>query len=144
MIARPKTALAGLKIRLREPLRARLKSTAKRRGVSLNKELVAQLEQSFAKDDAFSDPDIANMMQLLGAAFVRGGQRGAAARKHPEWKPAQWLNDTFCYEAAFHALRDALVMAAPEYEGKRPDIFSWAAQTAARGGDIKYTKGDDK
>ena len=43
----------------------------------------------------------------------------------------QWLNDTFCYEAAFHALRDALVMAAPEYEGKRPDIFSWAARTAA-------------
>ena len=52
MNSRPKTALAGMKIRLREPLRARLESAAKRNGISLNKELVARVEQSFAKDDA--------------------------------------------------------------------------------------------
>ena len=57
MNPRPKTALAGMKIRFREPLRARLELAAKRNGVSLNKELTARVEQSFAKDAAFGGSD---------------------------------------------------------------------------------------
>jgi len=56
-------------------------------------------------------------------------------------------NDPFCYEAALHALIDALALAMPEdakYKGKRPDIFSLAAQIAARGGAVSYKSEGDK
>ena len=48
MAARKQTAIVGLKVRLREPLRKKLEMAAKKRGVSLNAELVNRLEQSFA------------------------------------------------------------------------------------------------
>ena len=48
---RGQDAVAQLKARLREPLRARLEASAKVRGVSLNTELVDRLEQSFAREE---------------------------------------------------------------------------------------------
>ena len=47
MTARKQTAIVGLKVRLREPLRKKLETAAKKKGVSLNAELVARLEESF-------------------------------------------------------------------------------------------------
>ena len=47
MAARKPTAIVGLKVRLREPLRKKLELAAAKRGVSLNAELVARLEESF-------------------------------------------------------------------------------------------------
>jgi hypothetical protein len=47
---RKQTAIVGLKVRLREPLRKKLEVAAKKRGVSLNAELVARLEHSFLGD----------------------------------------------------------------------------------------------
>jgi hypothetical protein len=47
MAARKQTAIVGLKVRLREPLRKKLETAAKKKGVSLNAELVARLEESF-------------------------------------------------------------------------------------------------
>ena len=47
MVKRAQTAIVGLKVRLREPLRKKLEVAAKRKGVSLNAELVARLEESF-------------------------------------------------------------------------------------------------
>jgi hypothetical protein len=47
MATRKQTAIVGLKVRLREPLRKKLEMAAKKRGVSLNAELVARLEESF-------------------------------------------------------------------------------------------------
>jgi len=50
MVARKQTAIVGLKVRLREPLRKKLEIAAKKKGVSLNAELVARLEESFLGD----------------------------------------------------------------------------------------------
>jgi Arc-like DNA binding dprotein len=47
MAERKPTAIVGLKVRLREPLRKKLEVAAKKKGVSLNAELVARLEESF-------------------------------------------------------------------------------------------------
>jgi Arc-like DNA binding domain len=47
MIKRAQTTLVGLRVRMREPLRKKLEVAAKKRGVSLNAELVTRLEQSF-------------------------------------------------------------------------------------------------
>jgi hypothetical protein len=50
MAKRKKTDIVGLKLRLRESLRGRVESAAKGQERSLNSEVVARLEESFAKD----------------------------------------------------------------------------------------------
>jgi hypothetical protein len=50
MAKRAKTALAGTHIRLREPLRRRLESAAKARGVSMSAEITERLEASFRNE----------------------------------------------------------------------------------------------
>jgi len=47
MVKRAQTAIVGLKVRLREPLRKKLEVAAKKKGVSLNAELVVRLDESF-------------------------------------------------------------------------------------------------
>lgn len=44
---RPKTATVNLKVRMKEPLRAKVETSAKKRGVSLNAEVVKRIELSF-------------------------------------------------------------------------------------------------
>lgn len=57
MAARKQSAIVGLKVRLREPLRKKLEVAAKQGGVSLNSELVSRLNRSFlseAMEQAFA------------------------------------------------------------------------------------------
>ena len=108
MNPRPKTALAGMKIRLREPLRARLESAAKRNGISLNKELTARLEQSFAKDAAFGGSDIRHVAMLMASAFALNG-----SRKAEEKSLDRWTGDPESYLAGMLGVIDALMTAAP-------------------------------
>ena len=108
MNPRPKTALAGMKIRLREPLRARLESAAKRSGTSLNKELVARLEQSFTKDAAFGGSDIRHMAMLMASAFALNGSRRAEEKSLD-----RWTGDPDCFLAGMLGVMDALMIAAP-------------------------------
>jgi hypothetical protein len=75
----PSSAFVGLKVRLREPLRKKLEVAAKKRGVSLNAELVARLEESFRREAAvelgaiFTDfkEEIAKTMRELEAKRIR-------------------------------------------------------------------------
>ena len=48
---RPKSATVDLKVRMKEPLRAKIESSAKKHGVSLNAEIVRRTEESFRKED---------------------------------------------------------------------------------------------
>ncbi len=55
-MARKKTAIAQVGLRLREPLRSKVEKAAKARGVSMNQELVDRIEGSFLnQDDVFGD-----------------------------------------------------------------------------------------
>ncbi|MGI8852330.1 MAG: Arc family DNA-binding protein [Methyloceanibacter sp.] len=63
MAARKQTAIVGLKVRLREPLRKKLEVAAKKKGVSLNAELVARLEESFLGEG------LLDRMEKILAAF---------------------------------------------------------------------------
>jgi hypothetical protein len=79
-------------------------AAAKERGVSLNAELTDRVERSFAKDDAFGGLVIANMARLMAAAFLQGGQHATHALNHPDWRPARWIQSSFCYDAAVKAV----------------------------------------
>ena len=63
MAARKPTAIVGLKVRLREPLRKKLEVAAKKKGVSLNAELVARLEELFLGEG------LLDRMEKILAAF---------------------------------------------------------------------------
>jgi hypothetical protein len=55
-MARKKTAIAQVGLRLREPLRAKIVKAANARGVSMNQELVDRIEGSIlSQDDVFGD-----------------------------------------------------------------------------------------
>ena len=108
-MARAKASkIVQVKARMREPLRARLEAVAKGRGVSINSELVERLERSFAKDDAFGGLAIANMARLMAAAFLQGGQHEAHARQRTNSRPADWIHNSECYDAAVKAVVRAL------------------------------------
>ncbi len=153
-MARKSTARAQLKVRLKEPIRAKLERAAKRRGVSLNAEIVNRLEQTLLEDDAFGGPELNHFARLMASKFAIGGQRGAAARQHPEWKPDRWINDPACYQAAVASVVDALLSEQPvEYESGHPDeqqralhkkIHDTMSGLVGRGYDIKVRKGDEE
>ena len=154
MAPRKQSATVDLKVRMKEPLRAKIEKAAKRRGVSMNAEAVERLERSFDKEDDWGGAELRNMARIMSAAFERGGKRGAHARKHPDWQPAEWINDPICYLAAIACVRDALVAAQPvHYESNSPDkevrkqhekIIQIFAPIIARGGNVTITRaGED-
>jgi hypothetical protein len=52
---RKKSATVDLKLRMKEPLRAKIAATAKKNGVSMNSEIVERVERSFQKDQALHE-----------------------------------------------------------------------------------------
>jgi Arc-like DNA binding domain len=90
MVKRAQTAIVGLKVRLREPLRKKLEVAAKKKGVSLNAELIARLEESFLgeglterMDQIFAafDKRIAQLDDLVALASMREDDLTTAIRR---------------------------------------------------------------
>jgi hypothetical protein len=75
MTKRPKTAVAQLKVRLRETLRAQLEKSAKQHGLSLNAEIAKRLDQSFEWERAFAEPKKMIEQDFLAAMLQKGFQR---------------------------------------------------------------------
>jgi hypothetical protein len=98
MIARKQSALVGLRVRFREPLRKKLEVAAKKRGVSLNAELVDRLERSFLAE-AVEQVLGSKVEQVLGSkidrmfdvarAIARGEVEAPSTRE--EWEHAKKL-----------------------------------------------------
>lgn len=84
MPKRAKSAVAQLKVRLREPMRARLEKSAKQRGISLNAEIANRLEQSFDWDEKFGD---SRKMLAEHEEVLRSGLE--AAMRHEGYQPVR-------------------------------------------------------
>jgi hypothetical protein len=108
MTARPKTAVVGMKIRMREPLRARLEAAARKKGISLAKELTSRVESTFIKDEALGGVDARQIALLMGAAFTL-----AASRKGQEMGVKDWANDGDCYVAGLYSVLGELLKHKP-------------------------------
>ena len=85
MAERPDSAKAQIKLRLREPLRARLEEEAKRGGFSLNTEIARRLENSLFDDHigsiVFQDKSVFALANTF-ATLVRAYQ----IRKEKSWQ----------------------------------------------------------
>lgn len=73
MVRRKQSATVQLTLRMKEPLRAQIKRSAKRRGLSLNAEIVDQLERVYTYEEselkAFGSEAIYDYMKLLAMAI---------------------------------------------------------------------------
>jgi hypothetical protein len=125
MPERESTAKAQLKLRLREPLRARLEAEAKRNGYSLNTEIVRRLEASIRDEDIgaimFGDAQMFGLMDFL-ARIIRAIEIDAG-------KP--WTEDGETYlrtvETIYRILKMPQVMASGKYpHGVRDIADFWA------------------
>jgi hypothetical protein len=108
MASREKTARVDLKVRMKEPLRARIEAAAQDRGVSLNAEAEGRLERSFTDEDRFGGRETFGVTIAMLAAFIQGGQTTARADGHPRWGPSQWMQDGHCYQQAMLGVLMAL------------------------------------
>jgi hypothetical protein len=142
-------------VRMRETLKLALEDAADRKGVSTTAEIIDRLERSFADQERFGGPEMLAIVNLMVGSFMRGGQLAARASQHPEWTPAEWMNDVFCYRAAVHSVIDALAAAGPKLrwkEGISPEkqleaerLHDFFAEIEQRHpGTIKRTGGEPK
>jgi hypothetical protein len=133
-----------LNLRLSEALRERIANSAGRAQRSMNAEITARLEASFARDAEFGSEEETSLARLIAAAFSLGGRRGAAAQGHPDWTAREWLVDPVCYAAATAAAISALNTAQPVEVEERSELhrelMDYAARVAGAGAAVKITK----
>lgn len=110
MATRRQSATVDLKVRMKEPLRAKLERVARQRGVSMNAEAVDRLERSFIEAESWGGVAVLNLARLAAAALVQAGQREAQSKNLP---PDQWVNDNHCYMAALEFAMKVLLDAQP-------------------------------
>jgi hypothetical protein len=107
----------NLTIRVRDKLKADLEANAAGNQRSLSEEAEFRLERSFSEesfiDHALGGADMRQMAILMISAFSSAGRRGALASGHPEWTPAEWLQDPYCYKQAMLGALQALAPAHP-------------------------------
>jgi len=100
---RQRTALVQLKIRMREPLRARLEAEASSRGVSINAEVVDRLEYLFDRSDLLGEAlSLAFGQRLAGVLLILGFAMADQGRRITNGK-GDWTSDSMAYDAAMFA-----------------------------------------
>jgi Arc-like DNA binding domain len=137
-------------LRMRPELRSALEQARARQGRSLNAEIIARLEQSFAEQDQIGGAAMQDLVRLWIAGFLRGGRLGARVVGHPEWTPDEWLRDPFAFRTAVHAGMDAVLSAEPQElqleeddPVKRADLerlWDYYTHKAARSGAVTVIK----
>jgi Arc-like DNA binding domain len=108
-VQRDETAVADVKTRMREPLRAAMERSAKQRGVSMNAEIVSRLEQSLRQEAEFGGPAGRQRAHLALSTFMAAGRRWARTRGIK----GSWEDNAECYLYACFAVVEALMITAP-------------------------------
>ena len=126
-LSTPKSTVAQLKIRLKEPLRAALAEAAGRRGVTLNAEVVARLEQSFEEkqrlEDVFGGIDVYRLVRTIGSIMDAVGSTALRYKPTPAFvdaREARWPADPYAYDQALQAAQQALQALRPPGDPAAP------------------------
>jgi hypothetical protein len=101
----------GLKVTAK--IKQRIDEEARKSGRTQSQQAELMIERAFEEEDRFGGPAMWPIANMLAFAFLNGGQLRAAAGGHPEWTPAEWLQDPDCYRAAAYAVGFALNLPLP-------------------------------
>src|ERR1700674_1254231 len=111
MAKRSKTAVANLKVRLRESLRSKIERAAKSRGVSMNAEMVDRIDESFEKEAEierlFGSDKVFALMKVVSSAMHLTGQFPNAGSEYPHWlqNPVAYQEATLAAARVLEALK---------------------------------------
>lgn len=109
----------GLKVTAE--MKDRIDKAAKRTGRTQSQEAELRLELSFLIDtETASSPKLMAIGRLVPTAFGIAGARAAAERGHPDWTPAEWMQNDCCYKSAMAAVWEVLESLAPG--AQRPNL----------------------
>jgi hypothetical protein len=115
---REDTAIATIKIRMREPLRAEIERAAADHKQSMNSEMVSRLRRSFDEEDrdaALGGPELREIAYDMAASFGSEGTIHSASLGRSR-DPAVWLKDPDTYFAAMLRVIELLVALHPEHK----------------------------
>jgi Arc-like DNA binding domain len=122
MPKRDEDASAQVKVRLKEPLRAALEEAARKRGISMNAEVISRLERSFEQDqrlqDVFGSAELFRLAQTL-ALVMEDTRRLAGFGGDCD---TRWLRHPFAYDQAVKAVNVILEALRPSGEIVQPRI----------------------
>lgn len=115
---------------MKEPLRAALEKAARRKGVSLNAELVARLEKSLEEDqrieDVFGSAELFGLMKAVASIMDMVGQNSrtvAGLGPGPALaSPRSWIDHPYAYDQAFQAACRVLEAVRPSGPIETPDV----------------------
>lgn len=122
MDARDQAASAEIKIRMKEPLRAEIERAARRRGVSMNAEMVDRLERSFA--ETAYPPEIAALAELLARVMTDAGRSIEGGNRHAGYGFVNWLDDPYAFSQAAEAAIHVLELSAPKGSKEPHGLFA--------------------
>jgi hypothetical protein len=112
MVKRDQKALVQLKVRMREPLRARLEEEASLRGLSINAEIVDRVEYTFQRSDLLSEvlslafgERLAGLLIMVGLAMAGALEAASGYQDRPSLRGDDWTSDPTAYEAAVNAAK---------------------------------------
>lgn len=113
MVQRKKSATVDVGLRVKEPMRAALDRSAKKRGISLNAEIVDRLERSLHEDQNLSGPKAARIAHMMSSMFGYTGSVEARARFGHAWNDDRWVDDPDCYTRAAAGVVSTLASMVP-------------------------------
>ncbi|SJM33126.1 hypothetical protein [Mesorhizobium delmotii] len=85
MAKRGDSPTADLKVRMKEPLRAKIEAAAAAKGVSMNAEAVDRLDRSFDDDTLFGSSVVRNWAIRLAHTFHDAGSRDEQMDQSSSW-----------------------------------------------------------
>ena len=100
-------------LRLRARLHDALAQDAARHARSLNGEIHARLEASYAEQEQTGGPEVRRLVRIWREAFLQGLRIGARAHDLPDQSPAAALQDLFAQRTALHLANDEVLRALP-------------------------------
>jgi len=99
-----RAATANLKLRLNESLRVKIERAAKRRGVSMNREMNDRLAASFAKElsleEMFGSKENYALARAMASAMHQTGRAAAFVKSRSAQFAKSWWTDPFSYNQA--------------------------------------------
>jgi len=139
MADRDKTATIELKVRMKEPLRARIEAAAKDRGVSMNAEAVERLEQSFRDRGSMSrtlefayGPQAAGLILSIMRAMTDAGLWAMVSNPDASDDFNSWPQDPAAYGDAMRAVAAVLETLRPGAPVTAEQLKERVAQTGSR------------
>jgi hypothetical protein len=121
MPRRKPTESAELKLRLRESLRSAIEKSARKRGRSLNQELIERLERSFDEEERLGGAQLVELIETIARVMKSTGQQAGFLETHKVVNQGRWLVLPYAFDQATKAALTVLEHHRPPGEIMKPE-----------------------